>query len=355
MKVVQSTLTLAALLISSHSVYGQWDPDNSVCDGCLEHGDTFQSCVKQFCKDDNENGDDKKYCLASPPYTSSTSLGGCCGFDNDCMETAPKVDDCTANCLPSCVEPSISRYLSCAERSNLSGSCAMEDCITKITLDRSWIDVGESSDGEDFFEKLGESLEEQSFSNDCQSTNDKGKEVCQIGASCCDSCNPKLGVVMNCIVNEMIRPWQKSEDTFGDSFDSSEDACSDFRAGTINNPGKEACATLLGTERQRQLTDMEETTDETEEVVSEKAMKSTEECMKGMKWNIALGNVTEAGSITMNCVVIEGARMLEIDEEGEPKASNEKEVEPKASSAAASPKTVLSAAFLVVAATSLFA
>jgi len=334
MKLVQSSLAVAAMIISSPSVYGQWNPDNAACEGCLEEADTFQSCVKEFCIDD------KLYCLAAPPYVSSAALASCCGFDSDCEASAPKIDVCTEQCIPSCVEKSISEYLSCSERSNLSGACVMEDCITRIALDRDWIDVGENSDGSNFFDKLGDDLNDQPFSTDCDSTDAKGKKVCAIGADCCSGCNPELGVVMHCIVNEMIRPWLKS-----DSFDSDDDECSALSAGTNSNPGKKACETLLDSRRERQLTDMEETTDETDGVVSDTAMKATQECMKGMKWNVALGNATEAGSATINCVVVEGARMLQPDDEEEPKASN----------AAASPKSVLSAAFLVVAAASVFA
>jgi hypothetical protein len=207
----------------------------------------------------------------------------------------------------------------------------MEDCVTSIALERDWTVDAEG----DFFEQLGESLENTQFSEDCTSTNEKAKEVCKLGKDCCAVCNPELGKVMHCIVNEVTRPWIKSEG-FDPSWDSSEDECPELSV----SDGEGACSGLLGG-RKRQLTDTEETTGGD---VSDKTAAATEKCMKGMKMNVALGNVTAASSDTINCVVVEGARMLEKDEEA-----------PKESNSAASPKSVLSAAFLLVAAASVFA
>jgi len=354
MKLVQSSLTMAAMIVSSRSVYGQWNPDDESCDGCMGHADKFQSCVKESCIDD------KLYCMLAPPFSSSVTLGNCCNFGSDCSEAAKKLDICTGYdydcgsdsskecekpkpCLPSCVESSIAKYLSCSYKSSLQDTCVMSDCVTKIALDRDWINVTSKEDN--FLEKLGESLEDQQFSNDCTSTSAKALEVCKIGQSCCDGCNPELGMVMHCIVNEVIRPWQK-EETTRDSFDSDDDECADLSKGRNNKPGEEACCGLLDGEcerRQRQLTDLEGTTGG---VVNDKVAAATEKCMEGMKWNVALGNSTAAGSDTMNCVVVEGARMLE---------SGGEEEAPKESNSAASPKSVLSAAFLVVAAAAVFA
>jgi len=347
MKLVQSSLTVAAVIISSRSVYGQWDPDNEQCEDCLEEADKFQGCVEDKCI----NGDNKEFCLGEAQYlTTSVVLGICCGFGDSCLQSAEKMDTCTGmgmdsddindgeSCLPSCVSSSINEYFECMDPSD--NSCSMEDCVTSIALQNDWIiDPDANSDGGDFFEQLGESLEDVSYSDDCTSTNEKALRVCEIGESCCQGCNPELGMVMHCIVNEVTRPWIKAKSGFDSSWDSSEDECPELSAGSSSD-GKDACSGFLD-RRQRQLTDTEETTGGD---VSDKSAAATEKCMKSMKMNVALGNATAAGSETINCVVVEGARMLEKEEEA-----------PKESNAAASPKSVLSAVFLVVAAASVFA
>lgn len=346
MKLVQLSLTLAATIINSHSVYGQWNPDNSDCDGCLTNADEFQVCVQQFCMNTE--------CLGAPPYTNVPSLASCCGMDSNCRDYADQMETCLDDCLPECIEESIRSYLECSDQSALTGTCNMEDCITRIALDRDFIDVGGNAN--EFFEELADDLENTGFTADCSSTVEKATLVCETGESCCNYCNPQLGMVMNCVVNVMIRPWQKTV-VDNQSYDSNDDACEALTEGPNSQPGYRACGDMLA---RRQLNDVivnvvaegnkttmdvvaEGNKTTTEVVVGDKAKDATAKCMGQMKWSIALGNVTEAGGGMVNCATVEGARILEKDDSGE------------ATTSAASPKNILSAAFLVVAAASVFA
>merc|ERR1711972_278327 len=74
--------------------------------------------------------------------------------------------------------------------------------------------------------------------------------------------------------------------------------------------------------------------------IAPEAEEAANKCMKQFKWNLGMGNSTKAGAEMINCVSIEGARLLEEEEEEAPSAAN------------ANTRSVLSAAFLVVAAAS---
>merc|ERR1719491_249812 len=270
-------------------------------------------------------------CLGAPPYTSTPSLATCCDMDSNCQDYADQMETCLEDCLPECIEESIGEYLQCSDQSALTGTCNMEDCITGIALEADYLAV--DGDEDDFLQELADDLEDTGFTADCSSTVEKATTVCETGRTCCNYCNPQLGMMINCVVNVMIRPWQKSE--ISESYDSDDDACEALTAGPGNQPseyGRHACRDMLAG---RQLTDVvvnvvaegnkttmdvvaEGNKTTTEVVVGDKAKDATAKCMEQMKWGIALGNVTEAGGGMVNCAAVEGARMLKKGDSAEP-------------------------------------
>merc|ERR1711862_198582 len=194
-------------------------------------------------------------------------------------------------------------YLDC---SRTVSPCRFDNCVTGIALDRDWINV--EGDEDEFYKQLAEYLDSKGFSDSCESTEEKAKLVCDIGKSCCETCNPELGEVMNCVVNNMTRPWLFTQDRTG--VFSSDEECAKLSAG---KDGNEACATLLGAGDKRQLMEARRTLTETEEMA---VSNETGKCMEELRWNVMLGNVTEAGEGYTNCVTIAGAKILETDDYG---------------------------------------
>jgi len=261
----------------------------------------FSSCTEKYCV-----GSETR-CLRAPPFLSADSLRGCCKMEKsdsgkDCSDAAEAVDQCLEKCLPGCVLETATAYLDC---SRTISPCRFDNCVTGIALDRDWIDV-KGDDNDIFYEQLSNDLEGKVFSDSCESTEEKAKLVCDIGKSCCETCNPELGAVMNCVVNDMMRPWLF---TRGGEF-SSDEECAKLSAGTN---GTEACATLLGAGDKRQLMEARRTLTETEEMA---VSNETGKCMEELRWNVMMGNVTEAGEGYTNCVTIAGAKILETDDYG---------------------------------------
>jgi len=330
MVLVRLSLTLAALMVGN--VQGQWTPGET-CEGCLEASDDFQLCLETYTCDSDA-------ILRSP---NMRGVATTCGMGTlqdgnheiKCRETGDKLDQCMRTCLPECILEETQDYFQCAAN---SAECNIEDCVTKIALNQEWLD--RADDGE-FFEKLGEELTEISmFETDCDGTDDKAKKVCEIGELCCGGCNEELGAVMHCVVNELVRPYQYGLIyTDGDVGEfSSSDECENI----AEKNGKEACTTLLG--ERRKLTDVVNSTMTTMPEVSPEAAAAAEKCVGALNVAIGTNDVTNGADTFVNCVSVEGARLLE---------SGDEETEDAGTDSGA-PNSVISAAFLVVAAASVF-
>lgn len=325
---VRLSLTLFALIVGSAN--GQWDPTIAECSDCLKSADEFNSCLLE-----------SKSCVpVQADLPSMEIVARTCGMPGDCPEYAKKVDVCLKRCLPSCVNPELRDYFDCAGNKVSGGSCRIEDCVTRIALKREWIDGGND---EEFFEDLGEDLSEIAQLGDCTGTDAYAKEICQISTECCQDCNPKMGILMNCVVNELVRPYQYQITNQAGSYQFS----SDDKCGNLDiDDGRGACPFYL---EGRMLEETNKTMTEGE--MAEEPMPPSDpkvdelvdKCMNGLKYTIGLGNVTKAGEEFMTCAAVEGARILDVEDE-------EEEEEPADSAA----RKVMSAAFLVVAATSMF-
>jgi len=201
----KNSLLLAFALLSSNRinvVSAIWNPDKEDCTGCSETGDEFTICINEYC------GGSKEYCLGSPPFASAYNLVTCCDMSNECSDYGKEADNCVAECLPDCVEETTINYMTCSLYQS-TRDCEITDCISGIVLDRQWSDI-DATNSDEFFQKLAEDLDQQSYfeAKDCVGTESKAKEVCDIGDSCCQDCNDGLSDVMDCIVNDMVRPWQ---------------------------------------------------------------------------------------------------------------------------------------------------
>lgn len=332
MKLVASVVVLSL----GHVVNGQWNPNIGECNDCISAADDLKKCVDSYCVD---TGDEA--CLAAPPYLTMVDIADCCRFTSRaeayCTVAARKVDTCIDSCLPTCVEETIVDYMECANFRSSNEDCSISDCITKIALEKEWVG-DELNDEEKFFEKLQDSLvvQGQDESLECDNNEAKATSVCEIGQNCCDNCNPYLGDVIDCIVNEVVRPWQFSY--FGETFDSDNDCEAD-------------CDRL--TRRGRRLLDDTTTTSYTGDAEEDKALRAKAQlaakpCLDGMKNSVALsGNMSNIGGETMNCVVVEGARTLST-EDGATQENEKKESSAKSAAAASIASALLAAAAAAV-------
>lgn len=327
---VRLSLTLFALIVGSAN--GQWDFSNSACDGCLEAADEYSSCLLQ-----------SQTCVSAQAAQPSMQIvARTCNMPGDCADYAEKVDSCLRDCLPACLDPELRDYLNCAARrvGGLNdGPCRIEDCVTRIALQREWIDGGSD---ESFFEDLGEDLTQVAQLGDCVGTDLYAKEICQISNECCEPCTPRMGILMNCVVNELVRPYQYQITNQDGGYEfSDDDKCSNLDIDS----GRGACPFYLGG---RMLEETNKTTMDGEMAkepmppTDPKVDELADKCMNALKYNVGMGNVTQAGEEFMSCAAVEGARILDVEDEEE---------EEPADSAA---RKVISAAFLVVAATSMF-
>lgn len=321
------SLTLFALIVGSAN--GFWDSSSSNCEGCLEAADDFNSCLLQ-----------SRSCVpAQADLPTMEIVARTCNMPGDCPDYAAKVDSCLRNCLPRCVDPELRDYFGCAANKVTQGPCRIENCVTRIALKREWID-GDSDDS--FFEDLGDDLRNVAQLGDCDGTDDYAKEICQISNECCEPCTEKMGILMNCVVNDLVRPYQyQITNTAGSYQFDSDDKCSNLDI----DDGKGACPFLLGGRilEETNKTMMEgEMAEEPMPPTDPKVNELADKCMNQLKYNVGMGNVTQAGEEFMSCAAVEGARILDVEDEEE---------EEPADSAA---RKVISAAFLVVAATSMF-
>jgi len=265
------------------NVNANWSPSPS-CSGCAEAADDWAVCLESSCTGSNSD------CLEYFP--SADGLQSCCGMDNDCYLTSQKIDTCLSDCLPICVSDTVNNYMECtAYRS--ANPCNIEDCITGIVLDRSW-SPDAAKNTKDFLEMLEDDLSIKKYNGEdgCSTTEAKAAEVCLIGKTCCDPCNEQLGDAMNCVVNDMIRPWMGfSDECEIDCDDSSVRKLQESGAFTTGN------STL-------------------DKELSAMAVEKTNECTNSLKTQIILGegnsSVTsaewgpKAGEDFMNCVVLAG-------------------------------------------------
>lgn len=339
MKLVQSSVVALALFAASSN--GQWDSGGD-CEGCVENADIFQQCVKDYCLDEaGEYGVSKRDCLAEPLYTDMKELAICCDMSdrsgrNECEDAGESINGCLDNCLPDCVEDTIYNYMNCYTYRQSAG-CDLGDCITKIALDKEW--VGDELNNEDeFFKALQESLQEGSASDklECSGAEEKATEVCRIGKSCCDNCNNDLGIMMDCIVNTVVRPWQMvqfNEDP--DDYDDCETECD-----------------RLGVDRRDLAEDASASASLTGDAAQDKAIRdqsaiAAKPCLDNMRSAIAVsGNMTAIGTDTINCVVVESARVLQTDETTDTAAKDGS----KESSATSVTAASIASAFLAAAA-----
>lgn len=213
-------------------------------------------------------------------------------MDSDCEDTSLKIDTCLNDCLPSCVSDTVNNYMQCTTYRS-ANPCNIEDCITGIVLDRSW-SPDAASNTEDFLEMLGTDLSLKKYNGEdgCSTTEAKATEVCRIGKTCCDPCNEQLGDAMNCVVNEMIRPWMGFSDDC-------ETDCDDLPVRKLQESG---AFTTGNSTLDKELSAM--------------AVEKTNECTNSLKTQIILGegnsSVTsaewgpKAGEDFMNCVVLAG-------------------------------------------------
>jgi len=305
MKLVQSSVVVVLFAVSSN---GQWETGGN-CEGCVENADIFQECVKDYCIDsDGSYGESKESCLDEPLYTDMGQLAECClmsdrSGSDECVDAGEHINGCLTDCLPDCVEETIGNYMTCyLYRDSIEDECDLSDCITKIALDKEW--VGDELNDEDaFFEALEESLQEGSASDklECDGAEEKATAVCNIGKSCCENCNPRLGEMMDCIVNTVVRPWQimKFEKNPDDYYDC-ETECD--RLGVDRRDLAEDAASLTGDAAQ-------------DKAIREQSVIAAKPCLDNMRSTIAVsGNMTAIGPDTINCVVVESARVLQKDE-----------------------------------------
>lgn len=285
----KNSLVIAfALLSSINAVSATWDPTKDSCDKCDKTGDNWAKCLQNHCYGKNVE------CLTYFPSADSLSI--CCDMDFDCIETSTKIDKCLSDCLPSCVDSTISNYMSCTGyRSSTTTGCDVEDCMTKIVLDRDWLAEGDSlSNSNKFLQKLGDDLQEKKYFgyDGCVSTEQKVAEVCEIGETCCDNCNSQLSDVMDCVVNEVVREWMNFDDDC-------KTGCSDVRS------------------RKLQSSDVFTTGNATlDKELAEKSIEQTAGCKNNFNMQILLGvgdeNATsaewgpKAGEDLMNCALIAG-------------------------------------------------
>jgi len=265
------------------NVNANWSPSDS-CDGCEKAAGEWAVCLESSCR-----GSDSS-CLDYFP--NADSLQSCCNMDNDCGETSRKIDTCLNDCLPSCVSDTVNNYMQCTTYRS-ANPCNIEDCITGIVLDRSWAPDAASSTKK-FLENLEDDLENTKYSGEdgCSTTEAKATEVCRIGKTCCDPCNEQLGDVMNCVVNEMIRPWMGFSDDC-------ETDCDELPVRKLQESG---AFTTGNSTLDKELSVM--------------AVEKTNECTNSLKTQIILGegnsSVTsaewgpKAGENFMNCVVLAG-------------------------------------------------
>jgi len=340
MKLVQSSVvvafTLALFAVSSN---GQWETGGD-CEGCVENADIFQNCVKDYCVDsDGSYGESKEYCLAEPMFTDMRQLADCCLMSDrsgkdECNEAGENINGCLTDCLPECVEDSIYNYMNCYYfEETLKANCNLGDCITKIALDKEW--MGDKlNNEEEFFKALEQSLQQGSASEklECDKAEEKAAKVCSIGQSCCGECNPELGDMMDCIVNTVVRPWQIMK------FEKNPDDYSDC----------ETECDRLGYDRRDLAEDAAKSVSLTGDAAQDKAIReqsviAAKPCLDNMRSTIAVsGNMTAIGPDTINCVVVESARVLQKSEDTEPAA--------KVSSATSVAAASIASAFLAAAA-----
>jgi len=334
-----NTLLLVVVVsaaVSSIGVVG-WSPGES-CSGCVEAADTMLGCIEEHCGPD---------CLQTPRFDSVGSLPDCCDMpsDSECTSAAGVVENCLENCLPECVQEKVTDYLQCntltSTMRSVSG-CNLDDCMTQIALDREWVGGDDDSDDslantDKFFKQLTDDIKSISGTSaeSCDGAEDKAKSVCAIGGTCCAPCNPELSDVMDCVVNDLVRPFQLESD-----FDSRDDDCN-LECSQLLNQRRE-----LGEETNTTNTTTATTATATKNAVARaEAEKALKPCFTNMNLQIVLGNITNAGDALINCMVNESVKVLVTDDSDQ---------EPAATTSPASTVVVhasIISVFVVVAAT----
>merc|ERR1712032_544099 len=234
------------------------------------------------------------------------------------------------------------------------GKCRSEDCLTSLVLTYDIILTGGNQN--DLVEEIGEEISDNVGNlGNCDESNALAKDVCEVNGLCCPSCDEELGMLINCVVNNVYRPFIVESD--GNDVFSEDDICDEIN----EKDGEKACENVMDMRRlakkdMRKLAenttepaDDSMMTTEEEEEVDPVVLAKQQECQKKFRTTM-MYNVTAATSELLKCNAEASVAVLdEVDKSEEEEKEEEKEA-PKESAANTSTKSFISAALFVVAA-----
>jgi hypothetical protein len=139
------------------------------------------------------------------------SLVDCCGFtDKDCEDDLQEVQDCLGACLDVCIRDIAVAYVDCIRDETGTRKCVLGECLDGLLGDDIEDEIGIGGSG-DIFDLRNvantiDDIEERDL-KDCNLLEDFVKTVCDLGDACCDRCQEDLGLLVDCLVNDIVIPF----------------------------------------------------------------------------------------------------------------------------------------------------
>jgi hypothetical protein len=128
-------------------------------------------------------------------------------FDSDCEDILEDSSDCLTECLDPCLTETAKDYLDCIQDETGSKGCERQECLDGFLEDLE-DDLDFSGDIFDIrnIEKRLEKIDADDL-EDCDLLEDFVEAVCDVGDDCCDDCQSELGLIVDCLINDIVIPF----------------------------------------------------------------------------------------------------------------------------------------------------
>jgi hypothetical protein len=234
----------------------------------------------------------------------------CCRFSGSCKKTLEEAEECFTECLPTCVKETPREWLDCIadEMDKDSDNCGRQACLDGFLEEDGLQDaLGLSGDVLDLknLEKRLNKMEAEDM-EDCGLLEDFVTEVCDIGDNCCKPCREELGLVIDCLINDVVIPFVAI-----DLNTTIEECPIDTEKCEMDNRRELTQEQLekFNSFRQQQMalpqSKPKSKRNAKQEAFSKRALEgsSVDDCQGEMVKGILLTNVTEGGNNMMDCVI----------------------------------------------------